>query len=120
VGFEMTVSGTARQALPVLEEHLLRIGQEAINNALRHANPTRLRVDLCYERDAIKLDISDDGCGFVVTDADIADHYGLKSMNERAEQMGGQLQIVSKPQGGTKVEVAVPWVTNPASEHERV
>jgi signal transduction histidine kinase len=118
VSFEMAVSGTLRECPPPVEEHLLRIGQEAIMNALRHAHPSRLRASLQYDADAIRLQILDDGCGFFITENSVSDHYGLKSMRERAEQIGGHLQIVTKPQEGTRVEVTVPLASDPILQDE--
>lgn len=91
---------------------LFRIAQEAVNNASRHAAPTR--IELCLHRNdaALTLRISDDGCGFDVPVPlqALAEsrHYGLLGMAERASQIDATLRISSTPAVGTTVEVALP------------
>ena len=80
---------------------LFRIAQEAINNAVHHANPTRLDVTLRLDGDAVLLEVCDDGDGYEVP-ADFTQlaqegHYGLLGMNERAESIGALLHIESHP-----------------------
>lgn len=90
---------------------LYRIYQEAINNILRHANASRVEVALTGEGDQIVLRIADNGIGFMVphdlTGQTRSGHFGLAGMKERAEIIGGQLQITSAPGEGTQVRVAV-------------
>lgn len=111
IRFELEVVGEPRTSSRRVEDELLRIGQEAINNAARHAQPTVIRVVVTYTDDAIGLQISDDGCGFdqhaVLVEA-AGDHYGLISMRERAEEIGGSLEITSRRNHGTNVRALVP------------
>jgi signal transduction histidine kinase len=88
---------------------LFRIAQEAIHNAVKHANPGRIDVKLRYEPELAALTVTDDGCGFDQTSAVGAaeGHFGLVGMRERASRVG-QLQITSRPGQGTVVEVRVP------------
>jgi signal transduction histidine kinase len=90
---------------------LLRIGQEAITNAARHAGATHIRVDLRQEPDVIRLRVTDDGRGFDVAAVTSAGsgHYGLLGMQERAARLGGRLTITSSA-SGTVVEANVPRV----------
>lgn len=89
---------------------MIRIGQEAITNAVRHADARQLRLDIRFEADAIALRVADDGCGFDIeraqSEADA--HYGLISMKERAEDVGARLEITSEKGGGTIVQLRAP------------
>src|SRR6185436_14346055 len=93
------------------EEQLLRIGQEAILNAALHADPTHIHISLHYSDEALRLSVSDDGCGFDVAHAfgNADGHYGLITMKERAEAAGGRLDISSTPSTGTRVKVTVRY-----------
>jgi signal transduction histidine kinase len=94
-----------------IDGELLRIGQEAITNAVRHADAANIRVDLRQESDVIRLRVTDDGRGFDVNAVASADsaHYGLLGMEERAARLGGRLTITSSARG-TVVEASVPCV----------
>ena len=110
VGVEFNTHGTVRSCLPRVERELLRIGQEAISNAVRHGRPTIVRVDLRFEDDRVRLSIVDDGAGFNPTETlAVADrHCGLIMMSERAAEIGGTVSITSEPAQGTRVEAQVP------------
>jgi signal transduction histidine kinase len=95
------------QALPQdWEENLLRIGQEVLTNALRHARASRLKMLLAFDSDAVRLELSDDGCGF--DPAGRYDGFGLQSIKERVESMDGQLTVRSAPEHGTEIFVLLP------------
>jgi len=95
--------------LPVsIEMNLLRIGQEAVANAVRHGNARRITVELRYAPEAVSLCVSDDGSGFRSEVAGGSGHFGLQDMQERARSMGCQLQIDSQPGQGTRIRVQVP------------
>ena len=94
---------------PAAEGELLRIGQEAITNAARHARASRIQVDLRQDADRVRLRVSDDGRGFDV-DAMLSaatGHYGLTGMRERAARAGGSVTCRSSS-SGTIVEAIVP------------
>ena len=92
-----------------VETHLLRIGQEATANALKHAHPTRVCLELRYTADTVQLEIADDGCGFQIPPATVgaAGHFGLLGMRERADKIGATLNLLSSPGDGTRVQVEV-------------
>lgn len=105
--FELVVTGAARAHNSRVDEALLRIGHEAISNAVRHAQATRIRMELCYEERSVTLRVTDDGRGF---DFDapvhsIEERWGLASMQERAHQIRAQFSIRSTPAAGTTVEI---------------
>ena len=78
-------------------------------NAVRHAEAQHVNIELKYDAGSISLRVQDDGHGFSVRPEDGADgHYGLKSMQERAEAVGGHCRINSVDGGGTEVLAVVP------------
>ncbi len=89
------------------EYHLLRIAQEAVGNAVRHAKPTRLDVTWRSEGDRLRLTVSDDGRGFDVTAPPPAGHFGLIGIHERAVRIGAELRVESQPGRGTTVRVTL-------------
>lgn len=95
---------------PALEDGLFRIAQEAVVNAIRHAAPTRVEVRLAADAARVRLVVQDDGRGFDPASAAPDAHYGLGSMRERAQELGGVLTVRSAPGRGTDVEVVVPRV----------
>jgi two-component system NarL family sensor kinase len=90
-----------------VESNLLRIGQEALTNAIRHANADEIRVELVYDRDQVCLRVKDNGQGFGVGSMPSSDGFGLLGMSERAERIGAQLTIRSQPGQGTEIIVTV-------------
>jgi signal transduction histidine kinase len=105
---DLAVTGTPRRLPDATENNLLRIGQEALLNAIKHGGAGRIRVDLAFTSGAVRLCVHDDGCGFDSTQAPLYGHFGLLGMHERAEQLGGELQVRSRPGEGTDVRVAIP------------
>jgi signal transduction histidine kinase/ligand-binding sensor domain-containing protein len=104
------VSG-AKNGLPQeFEQHLLRIAQEAVTNALKHAGASEVWVKLNTQDRRLDLRIVDNGRGFEQQDAfsSLGGHFGLIGMRERAERLGGELRLASHPGEGTEVEVTVP------------
>lgn len=90
-----------------VESNLLRIGQEALTNAIRHANADEIRVKLVYDRDQVCLRVRDNGQGFGVGSVPFSEGFGLLGMSERAERIGAQLTIRSQPEQGTEIIVTV-------------
>jgi PAS domain S-box-containing protein len=96
---------------PMIEAHLVRIIQEALTNARKHANPATVRVTFAVQAEQVRLVVEDDGSGFHPTpqaEAVTDEHYGLSSMRERTREMGGTMQLDSTPGAGTRVIVHVP------------
>jgi signal transduction histidine kinase len=90
-----------------VENNLLRIGQEALTNALKYAKATEIRVELIYQSTQCTLRINDDGQGFTIDRSSSHNGFGLLGMAERAERIGAQLQIQSTPGQGTEIVVSV-------------
>jgi len=107
VRFELAVTGQPRPCSRDVEDQLVRIAQEALRNAVRHGNPTAVRIELAYEPDAVRLRVADDGCGFDPRVRANGSRWGLMGMQERATRIGGSLSIQSSPGAGTSVEARV-------------
>ena len=113
--FVVSTNGRPYRLPGTMETHLLRIGQEAVSNAARHSQATRIELQMHYEPTRITLAVDDDGSGFDITttSADTT-HFGLSGMKERADKIGGTLIISSSPDDGTTVTI-----TAPVSENQR-
>lgn len=105
VAITMLTAGTPRPLSVATSTALLRIGQEAIANAVQHADPRRIEIFLAYANDAVRLIVKDDGNGFVKSGGLLG--FGLRGMRKRAANVSGQLEIFSMPGTGTRVEVTV-------------
>ncbi len=90
-----------------VENHLLRIGQEAITNVLRHSQATKLNTTLTYKPGQVCLRVEDNGRGFIPERHNAAG-FGLIGMRERAAQIAATLTIDSRPDHGTRIEIVVP------------
>src|SRR5215470_18099729 len=99
--------GRLRELPPIWQENLLRIGQEALTNALKYARPRNFDTRLTFNAKQLRLELRDDGNGFRLKDRH--DGQGLAGMQERVEQMGGELKITSARGKGTKVLVTLPY-----------
>jgi signal transduction histidine kinase len=86
-----------------IKDTLFRIGQEAIANSIRHADPDTIRIRLQQQRASLCLSVEDNGHGFIV-DSDHAG-FGLLGMHKRAESISATLVVKSVPGAGTRVEV---------------
>jgi PAS domain S-box-containing protein len=102
-----SVQGTPRHLDSAIEENLLRIAQQATDNALQHARASSIRIELAYDGTTVQLTIVDDGQGFEVKETGRG--LGLRGMRERSEEIGGKLELKSQPGKGTRVAVTVPW-----------
>ncbi len=110
IRLEVQTSGDRHALTEVVEENLLRIGQEAVTNVVKHADATRLNVELQFARGNVVLLVRDDGKGFdAAHPAGPRDgHFGLLGMSERAARLGGQLVVTSAPGAGTSVRAEIP------------
>jgi signal transduction histidine kinase len=113
VGTTLQTTFEAQGKVPVLpqawQENLLRIGQEALTNTLKYARARKFGTRLICNAKEVRLELCDDGDGFQVKERH--DGVGLTGMRERAEEMGGELKIVSSRGKGTKITVLLPLNT---------
>jgi signal transduction histidine kinase len=92
---------------PDVEQCIYRVTQEAVANAMKHANPKKLTLTLEKADDKVKLVVRDDGTGFDIQKAIDAGHFGLAGMQERAKILGGILEVNSRPGEGTTVLLTI-------------
>ncbi len=109
-GPELALEVTGEGGLPIEMEHdLLRIAQEAVRNAIEHAEAQRVVVALTMEDGQVTLSVGDDGRGFDQASVPVDQRgLGLPGMRERSQALGGSLEILSQPGAGTQVRVCVP------------
>ncbi len=108
-GLAIDVSGPPER-LPISpdrEEHLYRVGQEALANVVKHAQAGQITVTVRVEGTTVELEVRDDGRGFNPQAAYLG-HLGLTTMRSRAGEMGADLNIASAPGSGTSVRVRLP------------
>ena len=105
----LKIGGAYRKLAASVEDDVLRIAQESLANAYHHSTASEVVVQLHYDRNALRLNVRDNGQGFLPETAKRMDgHYGLRGMEERATSLGATLTIVSSPEDGTAVSLLVP------------
>ncbi len=108
-----SLQGDAAHVPGPIANELLRIGEEALANALRHASPHHVLTSLQITGDDVRLVIEDDGAGIDPADSSQSG-YGLLGMRERATRLGGTLSVETQPGEGTRVQAHIPL--QPASD----
>lgn len=114
-------TGSERRLKGDVEMAVYRMVQQALNNALQHADAQNIEVLLNYNPDEVSIEIRDDGKGFALA-ADTAHyarqgHYGLLGLYERSELIGAKLNIQTSPGHGTRVEIHLPYPADDAPAH---
>lgn len=106
----VTVTGEERELPEFIAGHLLLLAQEAMTNAIKHANPGNIDLTLEFDLDSVELRVQDDGTGFDPSQAPglTEGHLGLQGMRERMKRLGGEVRIASHPDQGTVVRARVP------------
>jgi signal transduction histidine kinase len=108
LGLTVTVEAQS-VALDAKREHaLLRIAQEALANAARHSNATRVALCLAGDGDTVHLTIADNGDGFAAADGSVSHGLGLRIMRERVAELDGTLVVTTAPGEGARIAVAIP------------
>lgn len=122
VSVDVRVTGDSFQVLADIEVALYRVIQESLTNIAKHASASRVVLTLSYMDHAVALDIRDDGDGFVPAESDPRSirltGFGLRSMSDRVERVGGDFSIDSVPGRGTTVSVVVPICGSADSQGE--
>jgi signal transduction histidine kinase len=109
IATSVEVSGQSRRFAPIVENNLLRIGQEAIFNATKYAKAKRIAVKLEFGAKEFRLVVNDDGCGFDAPHPPTATGgFGLMAMRERANELKGELQVKSDREHGTEIIFTLP------------
>lgn len=111
---EVRQTGEPQPLSELQEENLLRIGQEALTNAIKHSQCARIEIQLEFAPSGLALRIQDFGIGFAPAQVDgpTEGHFGLTGMAERAQRIGGALAIHSQPGPGTRIEATLPLGSN--------
>jgi len=110
IAFRVVGEGRLRRLHPMIRDEVYRIGREALINAFRHSEASRIEVGVERAPRRLRVLVRDDGRGI---DAEVLragrdGHWGLSGMRERSERIGGRLRIWSRPGAGTEVELSVP------------
>ena len=103
---EVHVRGEREMPLEV-EQALFRVAQEALANVARHSGASRVEVDLVYDVHRVTLRVADDGRGFNPKERS-KEGFGLQSMSERLEKLGGRVDVETAPAKGTRVVCVSP------------
>lgn len=116
---EVVVTGQPTPLSRATSHHLLRIAQEAVTNAFRHAQARRIAIKLAYDVEALTLEITDDGQGFSLERVfqEKVGHLGLRGIRTRVKKLGGRLDIESSVEHGTSIRVTMP-VESQAESHD--
>jgi signal transduction histidine kinase/ligand-binding sensor domain-containing protein len=109
--FEVIVEGVPRTLHPVVRDEVYRIASEALRNAFHHAESNRIEVELHFDAIRLRLRVRDDGKGIearLLGDGGQPGHWGVQGMRERADIIGGKLEIWSDVGAGTEIELTLP------------
>jgi signal transduction histidine kinase/ligand-binding sensor domain-containing protein len=109
--FRVTVIGEPRKLHPIAFEEIHRFGREALTNAFRHAHAKTVEAELHYGRSLLRLRVRDDGTGIdpeILSRGYKEGHWGLPGMRERAKKLGGTVELWSRVNAGTEIELRVP------------
>ena len=109
--FDLEIEGSSRDVHPILRDEIYNIALEAMRNAFKHSGAHAIRAEISYA-DSLRVRIRDDGKGMdpAVVAQGRPGHYGLAGMRERADRIGGKLDVCSRPGGGTEIELRIPGV----------
>ena len=105
---DFKIQGSPVRLPAPVEMNLLRIGQEAVANAVKHGRARHVSIELRFEPASVCLTVSDDGEGFAAAQPSPTGHFGLLDMRERAQSMGSHLRVESESGHGTRIAVEVP------------
>ncbi len=109
VPVRVQVDGTPRPLPAAPELAIIRIGQEALTNAVRHAGATSVVLAISFLDDAVQIEVVDDGRGFAAdAPAEAPGHFGLPGLRERALSVQANLTVDSRPGAGTRIALWVP------------
>jgi len=109
IQLQIDMAGFQPQAI-THEDTLLRVCQEAVSNAIRHASPSTIRIETLLSASGVRLSITDDGCGI---SRSMAQGMGIGNMRARLSELGGQLRIASSRTRGTRILAYLPRCDRP-------
>jgi signal transduction histidine kinase len=109
--FRVTVEGERQDLAPLIQDEVYRIGLELLRNAFRHAEASRIEVEIRYETRQLRVHVRDDGKGIapeILKAGGRAGHFGLPGMRERVDRFGGKLEFWSESGAGAEAVLTVP------------
>jgi signal transduction histidine kinase/ligand-binding sensor domain-containing protein len=109
--FRVVIEGSAQTLNSGVHIEIYRIAREALRNAFSHSQARRIETEVAYDSNLFRLRIRDDGKGIdpkVLNRVERVGHWGLAGMRERAQRLGGDLEVWSEPGAGTEVDLRVP------------
>jgi signal transduction histidine kinase len=113
VNVHLTLQKEPSPLSPEIRRELVQIGKEALVNALKYARAATVHIELSYETGQMRLSVSDDGQGFILTSLPTEQSgFGILSMRNRAKRLGGKFTIESRPGHGTKISAVIPFPTH--------
>jgi signal transduction histidine kinase len=111
VSFRAVVEGNAITIEPTVRDELYRIGREALLNAFHHGRARSIELQFLFGATDLRIRVRDDGVGFdasTLRTGSRPGHWGLQGMRERARSIGAQIDIWSRPEAGTEIELRLP------------
>ncbi len=105
------VIGAVYSLSPEVENNLLRIGQEALTNAVKYAKASVIKIELVYETSLLMLQVKDNGQGFDIESNFFDTGFGFLGIRERCDRINAQLTVRSQPGQGTAVIISINTVT---------
>jgi signal transduction histidine kinase len=109
--FGVIIEGKQQTLSVILQDEIYKISREVIRNAFKHAEASRIEVEIQYDRDHLRLRIRDDGRGIapkVLESSGQTEHWGIPGIRERAQRIGAHLEFWSEAGAGTEVELTIP------------
>jgi signal transduction histidine kinase len=107
LGLDLSIMDKMPVLSPDVEQCIYRVAQEAVTNAVHHANAKKLMLKLEFVEGKVTLIVRDDGTGFEIDKNTKTRHFGLTGMREWAQLVGGELSITSKPGYGTTIQLTI-------------
>jgi len=110
VAFSIKATGAEPKLNPIFLDEIHRIGREAIGNAFKHSNGSKVEVEILYRHGEFQLKVRDNGDGMDPNLFSVGrpGHWGLQNMKERARKIGATLTVSSEPGAGTSLELTLP------------
>ena len=108
--FSLAIVGTPQSLDPTVHNETYKIGREAMTNAFKHAQASRVEADVLYDNDNLRLRVRDNGVGIdqKILNNGRPGHWGMAGMRERAQKIGGELKIWSHSDAGTEIDLTIP------------
>ena len=110
VEFSISTIGVPRALQPIIRDDVVKVGREALLNAFKHANASKIEVEITYAQSKFSIRVRDNGKGIDAKVLEIGrpGHWGLLGMRERATQIGGELNVWNSPVAGVEIDLTIP------------